>query len=386
MGEHIYDVIIVGGGIAGVMTAISLQNSQLQVALVEKNNFLFSGSTFENINGRWGITYAKDKQEEDYLLNLINKVGQNKNINVLSRKLVTHSFKAFSDLRDLGIAFEMDNNEIRRVAPCYADIPLASIICSVSQARETFEETINYNYVSIFSHSPVEKIISEDGHYSVCIKNPEISKIKAKHGVVIACGGDIGLWQPNLVSDGLTGDGFRFADDLNLQLFNENCRQRIWDDVDGRKKAAFNPQMFFDKRYEFYDYKGKQIQLPEHLFSFRKARISHAPIANSQPDRVVDEFFMQRIPHNKPDYAIVVKEKASGEIIDRILPFYQVSTGGILIDETGQTSRKGIYAVGEAAAGMHGLDRVGGMMICSSVVFAKLIAENISIVANKKSN
>jgi fumarate reductase (CoM/CoB) subunit A len=48
---------------------------------------------------------------------------------------------------------------------------------------------------------------------------------------------------------------------------------------------------------------------------------------------------------------------------------YHCSNGGLRIDENGRTTLHGLYAVGEAASGPYGADRLGGAMMTSSQVF-----------------
>jgi fumarate reductase (CoM/CoB) subunit A len=372
-----YDVIIIGGGLGGVMTVHYLQRSGMSIALLEKGKMYASGSTFANINQKWGITYAFDDTEKSYLLSLINEIGNGRNDAILSEILVEHSYAAFLELVKLGVEFEQDNGVIRRVAPCFTTCPLASIICNASQVRELFYDYLQTKAVQLFEHYPVDTIHHDGSEYWVCGHD----KFKARYGIVLATGGDIALYKPNIVSDELTGDGFTIAQGLNIRLVNVDCKQRVWDDVNGRDAAVFQPRMFFDDRYQFYDYNSCQIVLPSHLKKLKKSRCTHVPISNHQSDRSVDELFLGKIPEMTPAYAITVKKKGDDKIINRILPHYQVSTGGVLVDIDGQTTRSGIYAVGEVAAGMHGEDRVGGMMICSAVVFARQIANHIMSVA-----
>lgn len=52
--------------------------------------------------------------------------------------------------------------------------------------------------------------------------------------------------------------------------------------------------------------------------------------------------------------------------------FAHAINGGALIDRNGETSIPGLYAVGEAAAGPHGADRLGGNMSVASQVFGRI--------------
>jgi fumarate reductase (CoM/CoB) subunit A len=51
--------------------------------------------------------------------------------------------------------------------------------------------------------------------------------------------------------------------------------------------------------------------------------------------------------------------------------FHHCSNGGVRVDVDGQSSVPGLFAVGESAAGAHGADRLGGMMLVASQVFGR---------------
>ena len=52
-----------------------------------------------------------------------------------------------------------------------------------------------------------------------------------------------------------------------------------------------------------------------------------------------------------------------------IAPFAHCANGGIRIDKDGATAIPGLYAAGEAAGGVHGADRHGGLATANSIVF-----------------
>jgi succinate dehydrogenase / fumarate reductase flavoprotein subunit len=59
-----------------------------------------------------------------------------------------------------------------------------------------------------------------------------------------------------------------------------------------------------------------------------------------------------------------------------IAPAAQHFQGGIKIHEKGQTSIKGLYAVGECAGGQHGANRPGGNALLDGQVFGKIAGSN----------
>ena len=52
-----------------------------------------------------------------------------------------------------------------------------------------------------------------------------------------------------------------------------------------------------------------------------------------------------------------------GSQITEVVHFAHAFNGGILIDETAESTIEGLFAAGEVAAGPHGADRIGGCMM-----------------------
>lgn len=63
---------------------------------------------------------------------------------------------------------------------------------------------------------------------------------------------------------------------------------------------------------------------------------------------------------------------------------YQCSDGGLRINEDGQTTIPGLYAVGESAAGPYGADRLGGAMQASCQVIGMRAGKHAAVAARSK--
>jgi len=73
---------------------------------------------------------------------------------------------------------------------------------------------------------------------------------------------------------------------------------------------------------------------------------------------------------------------AHGDMIE-IAACAQHFQGGVKIDETGQTTVKGLWAVGETAGGQHGANRPGGNALLDCQVFGKIAGKSASIWAEE---
>ncbi|MBE0582740.1 MAG: FAD-binding protein, partial [Desulfofustis sp.] len=186
---------------------------------------------------------------------------------------------------------------------------------------------------------------------------------------IMTCGGNAALHQPHIVDEGLTGDGYRMLQEIGVPLKNMDYRQLVWEDVRiGAPRFPFD--RLNDRRLRFVDYTGRQIMIHDLPEEIRLARQSHVPIANLQRDRVFDELLMSAIPAVEEQYAIRVLDP-EGQCLYQILPHTQASNGGVEIGINGETGVRNLYAAGEIATGMHGGDRVGGMMITAAIVFGR---------------
>jgi succinate dehydrogenase / fumarate reductase, flavoprotein subunit len=62
-----------------------------------------------------------------------------------------------------------------------------------------------------------------------------------------------------------------------------------------------------------------------------------------------------------------------------VAPTAHYTMGGVDIDfQTGETSVEGLYAVGEAVAGVHGANRLGGNSLAEAVAIGKLVGEHVA--------
>lgn len=62
----------------------------------------------------------------------------------------------------------------------------------------------------------------------------------------------------------------------------------------------------------------------------------------------------------------------------KVSPTAHYAMGGVKVDfETMQTTVEGLYAIGEATAGVHGANRLGGNSLAETVVFGKILGEHL---------
>ncbi len=184
MREHIYDVIVIGGGSAGLMACVGASEQGAKVLLLEKGEKLARKLIISG-GGRCNVTNAKEIDE------LIKNIPGN-------GRFMYSAFNQFGNrgiiqfFEGLGVKLKEEDNG--RMFP-------------VSDKAITVANTlINYirsNGVEIRLHSSVKQLLSNAEEIAgVELKSGEVIKAKA---VIIATGGK------SVPKTGSTGDGYAWA-------------------------------------------------------------------------------------------------------------------------------------------------------------------------------
>ena len=372
-----FDLVILGGGIAGLSALIAAQEKGAKVLLVTKGVLFGSGSTFVNQNGRWGITYGTSENEKQEIFARINAISRGTNVPGLSEILVEESHAAYRRLKEWGVRFLRTSfGEDARFAPCFLETPVASIIESTGQFARVVGARLDRSVVEIMEGTAAKELTVVGNRCTGCVLDLGGKEISVEAGAVImATGGGAANFAKNIVEPGLTGDGYRILREVGLELKNMDYVQRIWQ---SRKTAAgesdFTLSHFWDENIVFKNSQGNIINKPEFAPETIRERRSHAVIANLQEDRAIDEHFLAKLPDSSPGRGLCAYARNDGKYLYEIEPCVQACNGGVKIGHHGETGMESLYAAGEVATGMHGGDRMGGMMICAALVFGRRAA------------
>ncbi|MBA2441675.1 MAG: FAD-dependent oxidoreductase [Rubrobacter sp.] len=128
---------------------------------------------------------------------------------------------------------------------------------------------------------------------------------------------------------------------------------------------------------------------PEHMELDARDVVARANYREMQEGRgTPDGAVLLDISHRDPEY---IKERLPkmyeqfmqfGVDITRepmkVSPTAHYAMGGVKIDfDTGRTTVEGLYAIGEATAGVHGANRLGGNSLAETVVFGKVLGDHL---------
>lgn len=187
-------VVVVGGGAAGMMAAISAADSGADVVLIEKNEKL-GKKVYITGNGRCNITNDSDVE------NLLKNVRTNPKF-LYSAFYTFDSYRMMDFLENEGLKLKTERGN--RVFP-ESD--------KSSDVIKTLKKALEKRKVKIILNTKVLSIEIENG---VCTGVVAGTENKSEHyvadKVIVATGGC------SYQSTGSTGDGYRFAKDADIKV------------------------------------------------------------------------------------------------------------------------------------------------------------------------
>ena len=187
-------VIVVGGGAAGMMAAISAADSGAEVILIEKNDKL-GKKVYITGKGRCNITNESDVE------NLLKNVRSNP-------KFLYSAFYTFDSYRMMefleGEGLKLKTERGNRVFP-ESD--------KSSDVIKTLKKALEKRKVKIVLNTKVLNIDIKDGIcHGVIVQSGDKSGSYTADKVIVATGGC------SYQSTGSTGDGYRFAKDADIKV------------------------------------------------------------------------------------------------------------------------------------------------------------------------
>ncbi len=190
--NQIYDVIVIGGGPAGMMAASTAATKGAKVLLVEKNDSLGKKLLITG-GGRCNVTnaefdnrklLAKFKDSDQFLFSAFSQWSVQNTLDFF------HTHDMPTKVEAEGRVFPVSN--------------------SAQSVWDVLVQQLKQNKVEILSNSPVKKILTGENKITgVQLKNGDILQ---SHSVILATGGQ------SRPETGSTGDGFKWLEELGHRV------------------------------------------------------------------------------------------------------------------------------------------------------------------------
>lgn len=378
------DVLVLGGGAAGIRAALAAARRGASVAMVCAGQITRSGSTFSPHAAGWGMqALVGDERTEEALEEFYEEIleaGLGCCDPRLAEVLVLESGPRWEDLVSFGLGFVKgsDGNHIR-VRGCFSRRERA-FVARMPEIRKTLGLMARASGVSTLTGTVVELVTSNGRCWGAWILGKGDRWILAKAGAtVLAMGGGAAIFQYHLAHDHQVGEGVAIAARAGAELSNMEFIQFMLGIEDGGE-VRFLPLDRLGREGSLLDQDAGDLlagSLPcqatkDRAIALRKA---HYPFSCRDESVLVDLAVAKEL---REGAQVFWQEGGNGSSPPRVIVCCHAFNGGVMINEEGRTSLPGLFAAGEAAAGPHGADRVGGAMITATQVFGARSGESAS--------
>jgi len=408
--DYSVDVLVIGGGGGGASAALTAQENGVHVLLVTKLRFGDSNT----VMSEGGIQAAVDAHDSP-LLHYLDTMGGGgfNNIPELVRLLVRDAPEVLKWLIDLGVMFDRtpDNRNILSSfagGQCRRRVHSCADYSGLDMMRVLRDEIYNRG-IEVKEFMPAVELVLDDsgscsGALAVDLETDRKFLIKAKT-VILATGGSGRLhFQafPTTNHYGATGDGLIIVNRAGAKII-------FLDAVQWHPTGTLYPEHILGllvteafrgwgahlvnsegKRF-INELEKRDITAPAitREVLWRKKGIStptgregvwlDTPLVEKRNGPGTIKRIFPHLKHRFESFGIdITKEPIL------VYPTIHYQNGGILIDESGESSVSDLYVAGEASGGVHGRNRLGGNSLLDIFVFGRRAGKYAALRAKDK--
>jgi succinate dehydrogenase / fumarate reductase flavoprotein subunit len=378
-----FDVVVVGGGVSGLRTAIAAKRAGASVALVSKAHPLRTNSGLAQ--GGINAPLGQDDSPAIFAENIL-AAGDGLCDRSVVQSFTQEAAKEVIWLERMGVPFNRDQDgriarrtfgSNSRSRTCFADDRTGYIILQV--LYEQFQRA----GISAFAEWFVTSL-AVDGETCLGVIGLDLRSGRldcfAGRAVVLATGGFTRMFLPSTVSVGTTGDG---------QALGYFCGARLRD----MEMVQFHPTVFpkgqalliteaaLGQGAQLVNQKGEALQVPQASPRDKLCRLILQATQNGAGSVFLD---LKPVGKDKlltafPQTHELLRAVAGLDSTKDLIPIHPVAhrpMGGIETTALGETSIRGLFAVGECACnGLNGAGRMAGNTLAEAVVFGKKVGE-----------
>tara|TARA_A100001037_G_scaffold50279_1_gene42314 strand:- start:2158 stop:3840 length:1683 start_codon:yes stop_codon:yes gene_type:complete len=386
MYEH--DVLIIGGGLAGLRAAVEVTRAGADVAVISKVHPVRSHSNA----AQGGINAPLTDRGEDWKGHAFDTIkgsdflADQDAVEVMS----SEAGEAVLELERMGVIFSRDENGKlgtrafggQKEARTY----FVGAITGSAILHVLFEQSIKLG-LNVYEEWFVTKLIIEDGAcrgvVAIDLKTGEMHTIKAK-AVIIAAGGAGRVFEPSTNALICTGDGLSLAYRAGVPLMDMEMIQ--YHPTTLARTGILMSEAARGEGGYLLNSSGERFMqkvAPEYMELASRDVVSRAEQTEIDEGRGVDGNVLLDLRHLGREYIeakLGYLQEVSVEFLGidmaeqpvPVQPGMHYIMGGIKTNIDGETVVPGLYAAGECAnVSVHGANRLGANSLLDTVVFGR---------------
>lgn len=389
--EHT-DVAIVGGGLAACAAAVEAAKYGVRVTLLDKGVLGRSGSS---CTAGGGFSFARPRQDSDTLDAAKGRhaaatiaAGEGMNDPRLVEVLVEDAVRRVPELEYLGLRFGRDERGriLATLAPAHDEPRTSSPQGGGPVLMDAFRREVLHRRVRVLEKVMVARLFASEGCIAGLYALPTDEGnpvVLAAPAVILAAGSATRLYPLASANYQTTGDAYGLAWPLGLRFANMEFNEFTLIPKVGRAVIATpGISALMAAGSHLINAQGERFMPrydPERAEMTTRARLVQAVVLESLAGRGPIWNDSMAIPEEvrerflREDWEVVDKLRSAGlrlpEERFEWVPATHLCLGGLIIDADGATDLAGLYAVGEAATGVHGANRLSGNALSECLVF-----------------
>jgi len=296
------DVLVVGGGGAGIRAALEAAKSGKSIILATQTKLGNSGSTFYKNSPEWGIMFAHDENDvEDFYNEILNAADGcvNKNLVYL---LAKHSKECFQEIEQYGLHFTSLSD--LGVVTCFGKKTRGALLDDLGEAIDILTAQIKkHDNILLLEDVSICELIVKDGvmNGALGFASDGSFMVFSSPVVILACGGAENLYEYTYASGKLNGSSYAMAARHGARIVNLEFIQFINATVSPVKGLNYY-QYVFATLPEIVNQKGEAFlenYLPEGctVNECLTLRGSHGPFTTADNSRYFDLSIVLSPPH-----------------------------------------------------------------------------------------